>query len=416
MNNNRNFRVKSAMDKHRKVWMQRRRRVSEIIEVGKTDDWISRGYDILSTIVLLANVTVTMLYTFDWMELYYGEILLMVESITVAFFAVDYFLRIWTAHFASPGLSEMQAIRKYALSFTGIIDLLSFLPYYLPVFFPAGAAVFRMFRVVRIFRLFQINAYYDSLNVIAEVISSKRQQLVSSVFIILVLMVSSSLCMYSLEHEAQPEVFSNAFSGIWWSVSTLLTVGYGDIYPITNLGKIFGICITFLGVGMVAIPTGIISAGFVDQYSRLKRISEYAHEEDVHFIKVILRKQDSWTGKAIKDLGLPYGVIVAMVRRGRENIVPRGDVVLRPNDTIILGAEALKDDKHIDLKEVVLLKSHPWNGQRIRDLDISRQTIIVMVKRNKSVLVPKGELVLLEGDHVILYSQERISNASLIHV
>lgn len=167
---------------------------------------------------------------------------------------------------------------------------------------------------------------------------------------------------------------------------------------------------------MVAIPTGIISAGFVDQYSRLKRISEYAHEEDVHFIKVKLQKRDNWTGKAIMDLGLPHGVIVAMIRRGRENIVPRGDVILKSNDTLILGAEALKDDKHIDLKEIELLRHNPWNGQCIRDLDISRQTIIVMVKRNGTMLVPKGDLILLEGDHVVLYSQERISNASLIQI
>ncbi|MBP1581442.1 MAG: ion transporter [Oscillospiraceae bacterium] len=401
---------------NKKVWLQRRRRLSQIIEVGVSDDWISRSYDIVSTLILLVNVAVTILYTFDEMELRYGKVLLFLEAVTVAFFALDYILRLLSAVFLYPGLSEQKAIKKYVFSFTGIIDLLSFLPYYLPVFFPSGAAVFRMFRVIRIFRLFQINAYYDSLNVITEVITSKRQQLLSSVFIILVLMLSSSLCMYSLEHEAQPEVFSNAFSGIWWSVSTLLTVGYGDIYPITTLGKIFSIFITFLGVGMVAIPTGIISAGFVDQYSRFKRISEYAYEEDIHFIKVNLKKKDSWVGKAIMDLGLPHGVIVAMIRRGRENIVPRGDVVLKNNDTLILGAEALKDDKHIDLKEIILRKQNPWNGQLIRDLDISRQTIIVMVKRNGTMLVPKGDLMLMEGDHIILYSQERISNASLIQI
>ena len=404
------------MDQFRTQWLQGRRRLSEIIEVGTSDDWISRGYDVISTLFLLTNVTVTVLYTFDDMELKYGAILLLLEAITIAFFAVDYVLRLLSAQFQYPSLSEFQALRKYVFSFSGLIDVLSFLPYYLPFFFPTGAAVFRMFRVIRIFRLFQINAYYDSLNVIAEVISSKRQQLFSSVFTILVLMLASSLCMYSLEHEAQPEVFSNAFSGMWWSVSTLLTVGYGDIYPITTLGKIFSIFITFLGVGMVAIPTGIISAGFVDQYSRLKRISEYAHEEDVHFIKVNLKKQDRWVGEKIMHLGLPHGVIVAMIRRGRENIVPRGDVILKANDTLILGAEALKDDKHIDLKEIVLLKHNPWNGQRIRDLDISRQTIIVMVKRNGIMLVPKGELMLLEGDCVILYSQERISNANLIQI
>ena len=212
------------------------------------------------------------------------------------------------------------------------------------------------------------------------------------------------------------DFFSNAFSGIWWSVSTLLTVGYGDIYPITDMGKIVGICITFLGVGMVAIPTGIISAGFVDQYSRLKKISEYAQEEDVHFIKVNLKRQDKWVGQTIMDLKLPHGVIVAMIRRGQETIVPRGDVVLKANDTLILGAESVKDDQHIDLKEIVLLKHSPWNGLRIKELDISRQTIIVMIKRNGVVLVPKGDLMLLEGDHVILYSQERISNASKIEI
>ena len=200
------------------------------------------------------------------MEQLYGGVLLLAEAVTVAFFAVDYCLRVWTAQAVYPDQSEFRAVCKYVFSLTGIVDLLSFLPYWLPIFFTAGAAVFRIVRVVRLFRLFQINAYYSSLNVITEVLNSKRQQRVSSVFIIVVLMIASSLCMYSLENAAQPEVFPNAFSGIWWAVSTLLTVGYGDISPITIPGKIVSIFITFLGVGMVAIPTGIISAGFVDQY------------------------------------------------------------------------------------------------------------------------------------------------------
>ena len=398
------------------TWLKRRRRIFEIIEAGSAADPVSRIYDVFSTLMTLTNVVVTVLYTFDQMELQQGSTLLFLEAVTVAFFAFEYGLRLWTVQFLHPNLTYWNAFKKYFTSFSGIIDLLSFLPYYMPFFFPAGATVFRMFRVVRIFRLFQINAYYDSLNVIAEVIHSKRQQLLSSVFTILLLMLASSLCMYSLEHEAQPEVFSNAFSGMWWSVSTLLTVGYGDIYPITTMGKIFSIIITCLGVGMVAIPTGIISAGFVDQYSRLKKISEYANEEDIHFIKVNLQRDDSWVGKKIMEMGLPHGVIVAMIRRGGENIVPRGDVMLKPGDTLILGAEALKDDKHIDLKEIVLLKHHSWNGLMIRDLDISRQTILVMVKRNGVMLVPKGNLVLLEGDHIILYTQERLTGASTIQI
>ena len=121
-------------------------------------------------------------------------------------------------------------------------------------------------------------------------------------------------------------------------------------------------------------------------------------------------------GKTVMELKLPHGMIVAMIRRGRENIVPRGDVILKVNDTLILGAESVKDDQHIDLKEIVLLKHSPWNGLRIKELDISRQTIIVMIKRNGVVLVPKGDLMLLEGDHVILYTQERMSYASKIEI
>ena len=404
------------MKKHSIDWMNVRRKLANIMKVGATDEKFSREYDIISTLAVIVNICAVVMFTFDSMELNYGPLLLKIESVTVAFFAIDYVLRLWTAYFNFPGLTEGQAIKTYALSFTGIIDLLSFLPYYLPIFFPIGVTVFKMLRVIRVLRLFQINAYYDSLKLISDVISGKRQQLMSSMFIIGVLMLGSSLCMYSVEYEAQPDVFSNAFSGLWWAASTVLTIGYGDIYPITIMGKALGLLIGFLGVGMVAIPTGIISAGFVDQYSRVKRVSEYAREEDVHFIKIQLHADDSWVGMTLKDLRLPSGSIVAMIRRGRENIVPRGNVALKANDTIILGAEALKDDRHIDLKEVVLRKNHPWNGLRIKELDISRQTIIVMIKRNGTMLVPKGDLMLHEEDHVILYSQERIGPSSLIQV
>ena len=396
--------------------MARRKRVSEIIEVGYDQDWLSRLYDLINALAIVANLAASILYTFEAVRLPFGWLVLTLEQVTVAFFAVDYCLRLWTARALFPGLSEPRAVLKYALSFSGVVDLLSFLPYYLPFFVSAGAVAFRMFRVVRIFRLFRINAYYDSLNVITQVITSKGQQLLSSVFIILVLMLASSLCMYSLEHEAQPEVFTNAFSGIWWSVSTLLTVGYGDIYPITTVGKLFGIIISFLGVGMVAIPTGIISAGFVDQYSRIKRLSEYAHESDIHFIKVSLLPKDPWVRKTIVELGLPAGVIVAAIQRNRKIVVPRGSVELRAGDTLVLGAKSLGNDKHIDLKEMVLRSQNPWNGLPIRELDISRQTIIVMVRRKGNILIPNGDLVLKEGDSIILYTQSHLRDANTIEV
>ena len=387
---------------------RQRRRIFEIVEIGAADDLLSRGYDFFGSLVVVLALAASVAATFDGAEERCGALLDTVEIVTSVFFAVDYVLRVWTARCLYPTLTPGKATVRYVSSIGGLIDLVSFLPTFLPVFFPSGMVAFRMFRVVRIFRLFRINAYYDSLHVITEVLRSKRQQLLSSVFIILTLMLASSLCMYSLEHEAQPEVFRNAFSGIWWSVSTLLTVGYGDIYPITTAGKIFGIVITFLGVGMVAIPTGIISAGFVDQYSRIKRISEYGQASDVHFIQVYLRKKDAWVGKTVRDAGLPGGVIAAAIQRGGRIVMPRGDTVLQAGDTLVLGAQGFRNDQHIDLKEITLRRQNPWVGQHIRELDISRRTLIVLVRRDGKALIPHGDLRLREGDTVVLYTQTAV--------
>ncbi len=394
----------------------RRKRLYDIIEIGHDGDRISTAYDAVNVLSVLLNLTASILLTFENVALRYGGLLESVENVTVVFFAVDYILRLWTADCLYPGNSRKEAVFRYMRSFMGIVDLLSFLPYCLPAVVPSGLAVFRMFRVVRIFRLFRINVYYDSLNVITEVLASKKQQLLSSVFIILVLMVSSSLAMYSIEHEAQPEVFENAFSGIWWSVSTLLTVGYGDIYPITTLGQIFGIIISFLGVGMVAIPTGIISAGFVDQYSRVKRLGEMGNEENIRFIRIHLAENDDWRGKRIRDLKFPHGVIIAAIQRKEGMIIPRGDVVLEAGDSLVLGAETYRDDTRIELKEIVLKGQNPWIGTQIKDLDISRKTLIVMVRRKDRSLLPHGDVELQEGDAVILYTQRHLRDAERIIV
>lgn len=380
-----------------------RRKIFKMVSVGVVDVFINQFYDVLSTGMLIINLAITVLNTYNSIRVKYGHIFDEIELITVLFFTIDYVLRLYTAKCLYPNKSHPRAVLKYIFSFTGIVDFLSFFPYFMPTFFPAGAAVFKMFRVARILRLFRINAYYDSLNVITEVLLRKKQQLMSSIFIILVMMLASSLCMYSIENPVQPDVFSNAFSGIWWSVSTLLTVGYGDIYPVTTAGKAMGIIIAFLGVGIVAIPTGIISAGFVEQYSRLQSIGN--GEEDVHFIKIQLRKNDRWAGKRIMDLGLPHGMIVAVIQRDDETIIPRGNVRLNADDFVVIGADSIKGDKQVYLKEITIRQNHRWNGQMLKDLDISRQTFIVMVKRDGKTIIPKGDLIFHENDVVILYSK-----------
>lgn len=395
---------------------RRKRRLYEIIEVGEGDDRLSRAYDFISALLIVVYLIVSILDTFDAVRSRAGWLLAVIELILVIFFTADYILRLYTAKYLRPAMPEGKAVVRYVFSFSGIVDLLSFLPYYLPVFFPAGAIAFRMFRIVRIFRLFRINTYYDSLNVITEVLSAKKQQLISSVFIISVLMIASSLCMYSLEHEAQPEVFKNAFSGIWWAVSTLLTVGYGDIYPVTTLGRIFSIVITFLGVGMVAIPTGIISAGFVEQYSEMKKRGEVIDESDVRFLKVSLAADDGWVGKSSDQIPLPGGLMIAAVRRDGETMLPGKAAALRENDTVVLGAPPSDRSEDIDLTEITLGRHNPWVGMRIRELDISRRALIVAVRRDNRALTPTGGLMLEEGDKIFLYTSRRVRDMAKVKV
>ncbi len=329
-----------------------KQRLFRMVSVGVVGEPFNQAYDIISTLALIANLAAAVMNTFAGIRESYGGILAAIEAVTVAFFAVDYVLRLYTAECLYPEKQRKNAVFRYMVSFAGIVDLLSFLPYYLPVFFPAGAAAFRLIRMARILRLFRINAYYDSLNVITEVIIRKRQMLLSSVFIILVLMLGASLCMYSLEHEAQPEVFKNAFSGIWWCVSTLLTVGYGDIYPVTVLGRLFGIVITFLGVGVVAIPTGIISAGFVEQYTLAERMgAEIPEEDEEPFISVVLQQNDGWCGKRIRELGIPKELYIDRIARGDRMLVPSGSLVLLPDDRLLLFRAVTTPDKELEKTE-----------------------------------------------------------------
>ena len=389
-----------------------RAKIFNMVSTGVIDEPINRFYDFLSIVALVLNLFAAFAITFDYMEEHYKGLLLAIEAVTTFFFAVDYLLRLISSAELYPKLSEPKAALRYIFSMAGIIDLLSFFPYYLPVFFPAGGTVFRLFRVARILRLFRINSYYDQLNVITEIIVSKSQQLLASVFIILILMMASSLCMYSVEHEAQPDVFQNAFSGIWWSASTLLTVGYGDIYPVTIMGKILGIIISFLGVGMVAIPTGIISAGFVEQYQRLKTVGEFAEEENIHFIRVRLSENDKWSGKKIMEIGIPRDAMIVAVQRGKETLIPRGSTVLKSGDIIVMCAEKSKDIQPIELKEITINEGHSWNGMAIRDIDISRQSYIFMIRRRGKAIIPKGSLVIRAGDIVLLY-EKHVNNETV---
>ena len=311
-------------------------RVFTIIEIGEKGDTVSNLFDYFIMLVVFVNLAASFYSTFDE-SAPYTNVIVTIEYVTAIIFSIEYALRLWTADLLYPGSGMVKSRLKFVFSFYGIVDLLSFAPVFLPgVSIGGGLMAIRLLRTLRMLKLFRINSQLDAFGVITGVLKEKRDQILSSISLIVILMLAASMGIYSLEHDAQPEQYSNAFSGLWWSVSTMLTIGYGDVYPITIAGKIFTIIISFLGVGLVAIPTGIISAGFVEYYSDLKYRELYGDEKALMFYEVEVRDKHEWVGKQIKNLNISTQEIVVCIVRSGEKIIPRGQTVIEKGDIVYL--------------------------------------------------------------------------------
>ncbi len=375
-----------------------KKRIFDIIQIGRKTDFFSLAFDVVISFLIVTSIAVTFLQTFDDLSAI-RPVLAKIELFTILVFVVEYFLRIWTAEYLYPDKKKSDAVLCFVFSFYGIVDLLTIVSFFAPFLFSNGFVALKMLRVIRILRLFRLNASYDAFNVITEVLKDKKDQIISSVLLILLLMFMSSLCMYSLEHEAQPEDFANAFSGIWWSVSTLLTVGYGDIYPVTIGGRIMAIVFAFLGVGMVAVPTGIISAGFVEYYSKIK-MGTYSQRNDDFLVLDIVRGHD-FVGKQINELQLPEGLYAAVLMRENHLYMPYSKLVVQEGDNLLLATTSTVD-VNATIQEIVLEENHEWIDRSIRELDISRLTFVIMIRRAEEIIQPQGDLRLRQGDVVVL--------------
>jgi voltage-gated potassium channel len=236
-------------------------------------------FDWFIIVLISVNVLLVILDTFHGIPNDVKQIFSYIEVFSVAVFTIEYLLRLWIADYLFPNETPTRTRVKYIISFMALVDLLAILPFYLPFIFPIDLRVLRMVRLLRLLRMFKFNRYTSALATVGSVLKRKATQLLSSMFVVAILMVMASILMYNIEYEAQPDVFENAFSGLWWAIATLTTVGYGDIYPITILGKVLGAVIALLGIGLVAVPTGIISAGFMEDITHEKE----AAKEEKHF-------------------------------------------------------------------------------------------------------------------------------------
>ncbi|MBI9019997.1 MAG: ion transporter [Verrucomicrobia bacterium] len=246
-----------------------RKRTWEIVEASTSGDRASRIFDISILSLIFLNVIAVIIGSVQSVQERWGAALNVFEALSVLVFTVEYLARLWSCTTDPQFRSRFRGRVRLAFRAMSIIDLLSILPFYLP-FLGIDLRFLRVLRLLRILRVAKVGRYYSSLNLIKHVFQSKKEELLlTSALMGLLLVVSSSL-LYYCENAAQPDTFSSIPATMWWSVATLTTVGYGDMYPITLMGKFFASIIAILGIGMFALPTGIIGAGFVEAIQKKK--------------------------------------------------------------------------------------------------------------------------------------------------
>jgi voltage-gated potassium channel len=247
-----------------------KQRVFAIISDPHDENRASRVFNSAMLALISVNVLAVVLETEQVLYAHYAPFFHAFDAASVAIFTVEYVLRLWTCNLDPRYRSPVLGRLRFALTPLAIIDLVAILPFYLPML-AVDLRFVRSVRLFRLFRLFKLSRYSQSLNTLVGVLKAKKEELLVAVFSGAILLVIASSLVYLAERESQPEAFSSIPSAMWWGVVTLTTVGYGDVYPKTVFGKLIGGLIAVLGVGMFALPAGIIASGFAERIARKPR-------------------------------------------------------------------------------------------------------------------------------------------------
>ncbi|NRA51391.1 MAG: ion transporter [Phaeodactylibacter sp.] len=244
-----------------------KKRTYELLNISGEKGDLSWWVDVFLISLILLNALALILETVEPVYQQHQEFFYYFELISVIIFSIEYVLRVWSANESPKYSKPFSGNIRYALTPLALIDLLAVLPFYLPLL-GFDFRIARTLRLFRLLRLFKISRYTKALHHISKVFQDKKEELgISLTFTTLLLLLASTL-MYFAEHEAQPEVFSSIPETMWWGIATLTTVGYGDVYPVTALGKLLGGIIPVIGIGLFALPTGILASGFSEKLSK----------------------------------------------------------------------------------------------------------------------------------------------------
>ncbi len=229
---------------------------------------ITKRFDTFMMLLIFMNVVAFTVETVESIHKSMNVFFFWFENISIAIFTLEYLIRLWCITENEKYRHPVKGRLRFMATPIAFIDLIAFLPTYLPFLFPmirGDLRVVRAFRLFRLFRLLKLWRYSASIRLLVKIIITKKEDLQVIFFTIFLLLVVAASLMFMIEKENQPEKFSSIPQTMWWAVSTLTTVGYGDVYPITSLGKALGAFIALLGIGLFALPAGIISAGFMQE-------------------------------------------------------------------------------------------------------------------------------------------------------
>ncbi len=249
--------------------MSWRRRTWQIVELAAAGDTPSRVFDVAILVLIFLNVVAVIVGSVAAAQARFGLFLEVFEVVSVIVFTVEYAARLWSCTVDPRFAHGVTGRIRYAFRPMMIIDLLAIVPFYLPLW-AIDLRSLRVLRLLRVIRVAKIGRYYSSLELIRQVFRSKKEELVLTSCLMGLLLVVSSSVLYYCENETQPDVFSSIPATMWWAVATLTTVGYGDMYPVTVAGRLCAGVIAILGIGMFALPTGILGAGFVEAIQKSK--------------------------------------------------------------------------------------------------------------------------------------------------
>ncbi len=286
------------------------------------DDYQStfgRYLNLFLIVLILVNTAAVLLESIRNVYLSYQGFFNALELFSIVVFSIEYLLRFWSIAEKNPFESAWKNRWQWVLSGGALIDLLAILPAYINFFVHIDL---RFLRILRLFRLLKLTRYFVSLQILLRVVEREKGSFQAVIFILLIMIVMAAAGVYVVENRAQPEVFSSIPASMWWAVVTLTTVGYGDVTPITSLGRFLGALITILGVGLAALPAGILANGLANELELRKQKLELKFRLLLQDADIDLIADDEKIDTLRKEVGLTteqtQDILLQLIRERKE--------------------------------------------------------------------------------------------------